>query len=118
MTAISAPDRASSRSAVYPPFQDPRTVILSEPRIWMVKGMLEALLQIVELEHDGHPVAVNGFRLRNLQDWVVVFGGRITPSILLDGLAVGCNVSCRFCYIKGNPPDWNPRPMPRKYDDG
>jgi len=82
-----------------------RDIYVSEPRIGMIKTLLEELLRVVELENDGEPVKVNGFRLRDLQDWVVKLPS-VTPNMLLQGLAPGCNASCRFCYIKGTPPDW------------
>jgi len=50
-------------------------------------------------------VKVNGFRLRDLKDWVIKLPS-VTPNMLLQGLAPRCNASCRFCYIKGNPPGW------------
>ncbi len=98
---------------VNPPYRDMGGVMLSEPRINALKSMLETILQVVVLEKDGQAVDVNGFRLRNLEDWVISSGTPLSPDMLLDSLAAGCNVSCRFCYVKGNPPGWTIPMMPR-----
>lgn len=90
--------------------EDIGALLFSEPRIPAIRGLLEALLRVVELETDGRPVKIDGFRLRRPADWVLQHQTPLSPNMLLDGLASACNVSCRFCYIKGNPPTWNPEP--------
>ena len=71
------------------------------PYIRYISNRLRALLQIVELEHDGSVVEFDGFRLRELSTWV-----RERQSKLLHNfgsLSGYCNVRCNFCYEMGNP---------------
>ena len=76
-----------------------------EPRIGYIQHLLESLLGIVELEADGKPIAVDGFRLRNLSAWLTSGGG---VSDILAHAASRCNLSCRFCYNKGTTPALKP----------
>ena len=71
-----------------------------EPRIGYIQRLLESLLGFVDLEVDGKPVQVNGFRLKNLNHWLGPGGGVID---LLAHSASHCNLNCRFCYNKGVP---------------
>ncbi len=84
-----------------PGFQIAANAALYEPRIDLIRRHLERLLRLVELEQDGRPVAVDGFRLRDLGDWLVPSTG--DP---VDVAAAGsrCDLDCVFCYNKGNPP--------------
>ncbi|AZM52304.1 hypothetical protein DMA15_06590 [Streptomyces sp. WAC 01529] len=47
------------------------------------------------------PCTVDGFRLRDLKDWVIPADGH--PAEVYEYLARVCNVSCEFCYLYGNP---------------
>lgn len=73
-----------------------------EPRIELIEATLRSLLSLVELEFKGEPVKVDGFRLRNLEDW------RTAPEtplqLNLGSLSTACNCHCEFCYEEGNPP--------------
>jgi hypothetical protein len=83
-------------------FQDIRNAALYEPRIEFIKKQLESLLTVIELEREGQIVPVDGFRLKNLQDWLVPSG--CEPIEVFGYAASRCNCDCLFCYHKGNPP--------------
>ncbi|MDQ7794315.1 MAG: radical SAM protein [bacterium] len=87
-------------------FEDLRRVTFAEPRIGAMKRMLEALLGVVQLESDGAPVNITGFRLRNLSHWECRRPPGFNAGAFLDELAGSCNAACSFCYLKGNPPNW------------
>lgn len=80
---------------------------LYEPRIRYIQGLLETLLSIVELESNGESVTVDGFRLKNLEQWLSPCGG---ATDILAHAASRCNLQCRFCYNKGAPDILKPRP--------
>ncbi len=75
---------------------------LYEPRVDHIKKVLEKILAVVELEVEGRPVKIDGFRLKNLTDWLVPSAG--DPAEVFDHLATRCDCACDFCYLKGNPP--------------
>lgn len=85
-----------------PGFQIARNAALYEPRIDLIRRQLERLLALVELEKDGRPVAVDGFRLRDLTDWLVP--SLIDPVAVIAAAGSRCDLDCVFCYNKGNPP--------------
>src|SRR5690242_11597609 len=79
------------------------SILLTEPRIEAIRRELQALLAVVELESNGQPVTIDGFRLRSIADWADY------PTSLSDifwHLSSACNFNCEFCYEKGNPPDF------------
>lgn len=80
----------------------PGSTVIYEPRIELIQKQLESLLSVVELEVNGRPVQIDGFRLRDLADWLVSGSG--DPSEILEYAASRCNCDCVFCYNKGNPP--------------
>jgi MoaA/NifB/PqqE/SkfB family radical SAM enzyme len=82
-------------------FQDSNSARLYEPRIDFIKRQLEAILSVVELEVQGQPVEIEGFRLRSLHDWLVP--SKCDPIEVFGHLATRCNCDCVFCYLKGNP---------------
>ena len=77
---------------------------LYEPRIDFIRKQLESLLSLVELEKDGEVVKVDGFRLKDPNDWLVPSNCR--PEEVMEHLSTKCNCDCVFCYLKGNPPDF------------
>ena len=77
------------------------SVVIYEPRIEFIKRQLESLLSVVELESDGSITSVDGFRLRNLSDWLV--SEPTDPSEILEYAASRCNCDCIMCYNKGAP---------------
>lgn len=74
---------------------------LYEPRLGYIRRLLESLLGIIDLEADGERVQVDGFRLKDPDQWLVPCGG---AGDILAQAASGCNLSCRFCYNKGATP--------------
>src|SRR2546426_8905642 len=91
-------------------YETVNSILLTEPRIEAIRRELQSLLQLVELESGGEPVAIDGFRLRNTADWADY------PTSLSDifwHLSSVCNFSCEFCYEKGNPPDFPIQNVPR-----
>ena len=83
-------------------FQSARNAELYEPRIPHLKKVLESLLSVITLEADGKPVKIDGFRLKDLNQWLVPSAG--DPAEVFDHLATACQCHCSFCYLRGNPP--------------
>jgi len=83
-------------------FQSARNAELYEPRISHIKRVLESLLSVVVLESKGNPVKIDGFRLKDLNHWIVPSVG--DPAEIFDHLATRCDCRCSFCYLRGNPP--------------
>ncbi len=88
-----------------------------EPRISFIANQLESLLSLVELEYQGKPIQVDGFRLRNLDDWVDFHAGN--PADLLLHVASRCDCDCVFCYNKGSVDafDWPERSPDQELDE-
>ena len=82
-------------------FHSARAFAREEPRVELIESMLRSLLDVVELEFEGRPVPVDGFRLRNLDDWRTVREGSLQTN--LGSLSTVCNCQCAFCYEEGNP---------------
>jgi hypothetical protein len=82
--------------------QSARNAGLYEPRIPHIKRVMESLLSVVVLESRGKPVEIDGFRLKDLNHWLVPSAG--DPAEVFDHLATGCDCRCSFCYLRGNPP--------------
>lgn len=76
--------------------------ILYEPRIQLIKKQIESLLSVIDLEHHGKIAQVDGFRLKDLRDWVLP--SDCDPSEILEIAASRCDCDCLMCYNKGNPP--------------
>jgi membrane-associated protease RseP (regulator of RpoE activity) len=100
---------ASSPTETY--FQDARNAALYEPRIEYIKAQLESLLSVVELEKDGKAVEVEGFRLKNLKDWLVL--SNCDPIEVFGYAGARCDADCIFCYNKGNPQSLAPGVLER-----
>jgi hypothetical protein len=83
-------------------WQSIRSAELYEPRIPHIKRMLESLLSVITLESNGKFVKVDGFRLKDLNQWLVPSAG--DPAEVFDHLATRCDCDCSFCYLRGNPP--------------
>jgi len=83
-------------------FQSLRNAELYEPRISHLQRVLESLLSVITLESNGKPVKVDGFRLKDLNHWLVPSAG--DPAEVFDHLATRCDCNCSFCYLRGNPP--------------
>jgi hypothetical protein len=83
-------------------FHSVKAFAREEPRIELIEATLRSLLALVELEFEGQPVQVDGFRLRDLEDWRTAPEESLQPN--LGSLSTVCNCSCAFCYEQGNPP--------------
>jgi hypothetical protein len=82
-------------------FHTAKAFAREEPRVELIESMLRSLLEVVELECEGQPVRVDGFRLRNLDDWRTVHETSLEQN--LGSLSTACNCKCTFCYEDGNP---------------
>ncbi len=80
--------------------QDASTYLKTEPRIWLIKRQLENILKLVDLEKEGEIVEVDGFRLKNLSNWIECDSSLYNNVGSVSGY---CNADCVFCYEKGNP---------------
>ncbi|GAH32563.1 unnamed protein product [marine sediment metagenome] len=78
----------------------------------LIKRQLEGLLSVVELEADGAVAHVDGFRLKNLSDWLIPSSD--DPGEILEYAASRCNCDCIMCYNKGNPPPHRPKKQQKK----
>ncbi|HAG09614.1 MAG TPA: hypothetical protein DCK87_08665 [Desulfotomaculum sp.] len=90
--------------------QEIKAALFYEPRIALIKKWLENILALVELEKDGEVVAVDGFRLKQLEHWTVPSEG--DPAEVFEHAATRCNCNCVFCYNKGNPPQLALKSLP------
>ena len=82
-------------------FKDPESFAIIEPRITYLAHELQRLLSLVELEKDGKPIKVDGFRLRDLSRWQ----GYQTNTAMnaLTPISGVCNSTCTFCFEEGIP---------------
>ncbi|GAB4346730.1 MAG: DUF512 domain-containing protein [Candidatus Abyssubacteria bacterium] len=96
--------------------EQPDTLDLYEPRLSYIRRLLHSLQCLVELEADGQPVRIDGFRLRNPNQWLAPGGG---ADDILAHAATRCNLSCRFCYNHGAPAtlEQAPRPPDLEFDE-
>lgn len=83
-------------------FQSIRNATIYEPIIEYIRRQLESLLDLVDLEKDGKVVEIDGFRLKNLSQWVE--DSVCDPADMLVYIATRCNCNCVFCYNMGCPP--------------
>ena len=72
-----------------------------EPRIDAIKSEIERILSLVELEHMGQSIKVDGFRLRNLDDWQTSCAQSHLEA--LGPLSGVCNAKCVFCMERSIP---------------
>lgn len=82
-------------------FHSVRAFAREEPRIELIEAMLRSVLAVVDLEFEGQPVRVDGFRPRNLEDWRTARETSLQQN--LGSLSTACNCKCSFCYEDGNP---------------
>ncbi len=83
-------------------YQEVKNASLYEPRINYIKGSLERILSMVELIGGGGAIKADGFRLKNLKDWLV--RSACDPIEIYGYAGSRCNINCAFCYNRGNPP--------------
>ncbi len=72
-----------------------------EPRIAFIKRLIEQLLTTVDLEQNGEVVRMDGFRIKNLDDWLV--SSPDEPGEIFEYCGSQCSCDCVFCCNKGNP---------------
>lgn len=82
-------------------FHTAKAFAREEPRVELIESMLRSLLDVVDLEFEGRPVRVDGFRLRNLDDWRTIRETSLQTN--LGSFSTVCNCKCAFCYEEGNP---------------
>ena len=73
-----------------------------EPRVDLIKKLIESLLTLIEFEQEGQAVKVDSFKLKNLRDWLVPSAG--DPREFFEYTGSHCSCDCIFCCNKGNPP--------------
>lgn len=83
-------------------YQNPSNAAFYEPRIDLIRKLIESLLALVEFEQDGEVVKVDGFRLKDLRDWLAPSAG--DPGEVFEYAGGHCSCDCVFCCNKGNPP--------------
>ena len=76
--------------------------IHADPITHLIQVQLESILKLVELERNGKPVKVDGFRLKIPGDWTIPLSISCLES--LGSPSTHCNLNCVFCYELGNPP--------------
>lgn len=81
--------------------KDPESFAIPEPRVQHIAHELQRLLALVQLEKDGRPVEVDGFRLRDLGKWVVHTTN--TAMNALTPISSVCNSRCQFCFEENVP---------------
>ena len=82
-------------------FHTAKAFAREEPRIELIEAMLKSVLATVVLEFEGQPVEVDGFRLRDLEDWRTAREASLQQN--LGSFSTTCNCHCTFCYEDGNP---------------
>lgn len=85
-------------------FEQIKSIKRVEPRIQHIQKMLNSLLDIIELEYNGQHVEVDGFKIKNLENWTSQ--NHYGVDSLVSQLARQCDSDCQFCYHKGNPSDY------------
>ena len=81
--------------------KDPEAFAIPEPRIRFIAHELQRLLSLVDLEYNGRPVAVDGFRLKDLSS-----GSSYTTNTAMNALtpiSSACNSRCHFCFEENAP---------------
>lgn len=86
---------------VHNPYQTLESARITEPRIDLIHSRLQALLRVVQLEANGSPIEIDGFRLRDPSIWQSGVGSPISE---LWHISTACNMRCPFCYEEGDPP--------------
>lgn len=82
-------------------YENLQAASVGEPRIVLIKTIIESILGLVEFEFNGSTVQVNGFRIKNLNDWK--FPVPLDFADVIGSPSSICNLSCEFCFEKGNP---------------
>ncbi|MBC8236181.1 radical SAM protein [bacterium] len=75
----------------------------TQPLLSHIIDLISQLLNHVEFLQDGEVVHPNQIRLKHPEVWLQPVSSDLISNI--NSLTTGCNCSCDFCYIKGNPPE-------------
>src|SRR5687768_2209184 len=81
--------------------KDPEAFAIPEPRIRDIAHQLSRLLAVVELEKDGIATKIDGFRLRDLSQWVSHTSNNAMNA--LTPISSVCNSRCHFCFEENVP---------------
>ena len=81
--------------------RDANSFAVIEPRIVHIKDELRRLLALVELEHGGKPIRIDGFRLKDLARWRSYTTN--TAMNALTPISGHCNSRCDFCFEENIP---------------
>jgi uncharacterized Fe-S cluster-containing radical SAM superfamily protein len=81
-------------------YQDISAYGRSDPRILLIKSILESVTALIDIEAQGRSVDIDGFRLKDLELWACYESGGLMSNIGAVGAA--CNHRCDFCYEVGN----------------
>jgi hypothetical protein len=82
-------------------YRDSEAFAIPEPRIRHIAHELQRLLALVQLESDGKPIEIDGFRLRDLPRWVTAQA--TTAMNALTPISSVCNSKCDFCFEENVP---------------
>jgi hypothetical protein len=77
----------------------------NEPRFEAIRDIVSALLSQIVLVSGDRTVEPDGFRLKDLNHWLVPGGD--DPGAVLNSISWSCKIQCVFCYERGNPPEMN-----------
>jgi hypothetical protein len=81
--------------------KDPDSFAIPEPRIRFIAHELQRILSVVQFENNGRAVEVDGFRLRDLSQWVTYSTN--TAMNALTPISSVCNSRCKFCFEENAP---------------
>lgn len=80
---------------------DTASFVIPEPRITDIADTISSILSLVQFEKNGELVDIDGFRLRNLGQWVGSFTN--TSLNALTPISSVCNSKCDFCFEENVP---------------
>ena len=101
-----SPDNKPNAKIVYEKLSAFRA---AEPRLVMIAHFLESLFPFVEFRAGGRSVAVDGFRLKNLNYWAQYPFANILDN--LGELCSACDSDCEICFLKGSAVDYPRKAM-------
>lgn len=81
--------------------KDAEAFAIPEPRIRFIAHEFQRLLSLVDVEVDGQPVTVSGFRLKDVSQWVTY--NTNTAMNALTPISSACNSRCHFCFEENAP---------------
>ncbi len=88
-------DRFKNKASSRVDYQKLQSIRWSEARIELVARLLRKVLSFIDLMSEGRIVRIDGFRLKDLNHWMV-YGSNMGD--FFPFLRWHCNLSCIFCY--------------------